>query len=304
MPMTARVAMSWSALLANDDRIEADAHDRQADGERPPPAEPVAQRPHREQQAGEDQDVGVDDPLELAGGGVEVPLQGGEGHVDDRVVHHDQQQAEAHRRPGRPSGGGSAWRGLPRVQGLGTGHAARALPPQITERKSFGTIQSVTYVTPSSGRQTPAHDLVAVVQHDRLARRHPALAARRSGPPPGRGRAGSTSRRTHRPVGAALDAHRPPPRSAGPRPPIEVHRVGEQLGLPADPHGGRPGRRRRPRSGARRRPAGPRPRRWPTVTSSTASTCADRRARRVDDAPGVQRRARSPRNAGAPARPR
>ena len=41
------------------------------DDERPAAAEAVAEAAHREQQAGEDQRVGVDDPLELAGRGAE-----------------------------------------------------------------------------------------------------------------------------------------------------------------------------------------------------------------------------------------
>ncbi len=73
-----------------------DAHDRQADGEGAAAAEAVAERAHRQQQAGEHQDVGVHDPLELAGRRPELALEAGDGHVDDRVVHHDQQQAEAH----------------------------------------------------------------------------------------------------------------------------------------------------------------------------------------------------------------
>jgi hypothetical protein len=78
---------------AADHRPEGE--DRQAEQQGPLAAEPVPQRPGREEQGGEDQGVGGDDPLQLAGRGLEVRLQVGQGHVEPghRHDHHDQRQA-------------------------------------------------------------------------------------------------------------------------------------------------------------------------------------------------------------------
>ena len=72
MPMKARVAMSWPDDVANADGHRADAEDHEADLEGAAAAEAVAEAAGGEQQAGEDEGVGVDDPLEVADGGVEV----------------------------------------------------------------------------------------------------------------------------------------------------------------------------------------------------------------------------------------
>ena len=94
-PMSARVAISWLGSVARAESTDADAEDHEADRQRAPAAEAVAQRPGGEQQPGEHEHVGVDDPLQLARGGAEVGLDARQGHVEDRVVEHDDQQAEA-----------------------------------------------------------------------------------------------------------------------------------------------------------------------------------------------------------------
>jgi hypothetical protein len=67
------------------------------------PPEPVAERSHREQQPGEDHDVGVDDPLQGGGGGTELPLQRRDRDVDDRVIDDDDQQAHREHYQGPPA---------------------------------------------------------------------------------------------------------------------------------------------------------------------------------------------------------
>ena len=71
------------------------AEDDQAGHEDPLPADPVAQRPEREQEAGEDHGVGVDHPLQLAGGGADTPHDRGQGHIEDGVVQADEEQGDA-----------------------------------------------------------------------------------------------------------------------------------------------------------------------------------------------------------------
>jgi hypothetical protein len=68
-------------------------------------AEPVAERAHRQQQAGEDEDVAVDDPLQRARRGVEVALDRRQGDVEDRVVDADDEQRDAERAEDLPAAG-------------------------------------------------------------------------------------------------------------------------------------------------------------------------------------------------------
>src|SRR5690606_21160384 len=69
----------------------------------------------------------------LTGRGPQLALQRGDGHVDDRVVHHDQQQAEAHHAeddPAAPIGGwAGGWGGRGR-------HGSQHVPP-IYETQEF-----------------------------------------------------------------------------------------------------------------------------------------------------------------------
>jgi hypothetical protein len=78
----------------------AEAEGCEPEGERPVAAEAVAQAAGGEQQSGEDQDVGVDHPLQVAVGRPEAALggrpgEGGQGHVEDAVVDDDDDEAEA-----------------------------------------------------------------------------------------------------------------------------------------------------------------------------------------------------------------
>ena len=63
--------------------------------QRAAPAEAVAEAAHREQQAREHERVRVDHPLELAVAGVEVANERRDRDVEDRVVEHDHEQAQA-----------------------------------------------------------------------------------------------------------------------------------------------------------------------------------------------------------------
>ena len=73
----------------------AQPEDREAHGEGGAAAEAVGQAPGGEQQARKDEDVGIDDPLQLAVGGVERSGERGQGDVQDRVVDADDKEAEA-----------------------------------------------------------------------------------------------------------------------------------------------------------------------------------------------------------------
>ena len=55
----------------------------------------IAERPAEQQQPGERERVGVDDPLQAAGARVQLPVEGGQRDVDDGRVQHGDQQAEA-----------------------------------------------------------------------------------------------------------------------------------------------------------------------------------------------------------------
>jgi hypothetical protein len=57
------------------------AEQEEAGEQRPLSAEPVTERATREQQAGEDEGVRVDDPLQRRPAGIEVALHRRQGHV-------------------------------------------------------------------------------------------------------------------------------------------------------------------------------------------------------------------------------
>jgi len=67
------------------------------------PAEPVAEVPADDQQAGEDERVGVHDPLQVLRRGGQRPADCRQGDVDDRVVDHGEQHAEAQHRQDPPA---------------------------------------------------------------------------------------------------------------------------------------------------------------------------------------------------------
>ena len=67
--------------------------------------EAVAEHTEHEQQAGEDEQVGVDHPLQLRGGGVELVLQRRQGDVEDRVVEPDDHEAQRQHTERLPAAG-------------------------------------------------------------------------------------------------------------------------------------------------------------------------------------------------------
>ena len=105
IPITTREAMSSPAEL--DMAASAEPSPKTT---RPPAR--VRCRPMRsprlpkdEQQPGHGQGVGVDDPLQRAGRGVQLAHQRGQGHVDDGAVHHHDEQGQAEHGEGRPAAG-------------------------------------------------------------------------------------------------------------------------------------------------------------------------------------------------------
>ncbi len=83
----------------------AAAEDHKTDGQSPFAAEAVTQGPGGEEETGEHEAVGVDDPLEGAVAGLELTDQRGQRHVEHRVPHHDDDEAEAEdgQRPPSPA---------------------------------------------------------------------------------------------------------------------------------------------------------------------------------------------------------
>ena len=82
---------------------------------------PVAERPGRDQQRREAQRVGVGDPLQRAGPRVQHPGESGQGRVQDGVVDHDDEQAQAEHQQDQPAQGVTRWP-------LGVGRVTRSGP--------------------------------------------------------------------------------------------------------------------------------------------------------------------------------
>ena len=110
-PSRARAAISSAALGANAASAETSGESGRADEQHPAPAEAVAERAHRHEQAREHERVRVDDPELLRRRGLEVErdLRQGEaqhGVVDRDEQHrqheHDQRQPSRASRPGGP----------------------------------------------------------------------------------------------------------------------------------------------------------------------------------------------------------
>jgi hypothetical protein len=80
-----------------------DREDGEAAEQHPPAAEPVAERAGQQQQPREHERVRVDDPLQLADVRVQVERERRQRDVDDRVVDHDDEQAQAEHRERRPA---------------------------------------------------------------------------------------------------------------------------------------------------------------------------------------------------------
>ena len=114
MPIRARVAISISGEVASADRPEPRPKMARPMVSAALAAEAVAERAGGEQQAGEDEHVGVDDPLQLGAGCAEVALERRQRDVEDGVVEpdHEQRRGEDDERPPAPgiglgtSGGG------------------------------------------------------------------------------------------------------------------------------------------------------------------------------------------------------
>src|SRR5579875_2472292 len=73
----------------------AEGKDDQAGLECPLPAEPVASRAGHYQEAGQHEQVGIDDPLQPGYGGVQIPLDRRQRDIDDRRIQANDQQADA-----------------------------------------------------------------------------------------------------------------------------------------------------------------------------------------------------------------
>ena len=115
-PMTQRPAMSAVVEPAVAATIGAGEERGQAGEECVPAAEPVADASCGEQQPGEHDGVGGDDPLQLGRAGAEVADQAGHGDVDDGVVDGGDEQGERRARRGCANGWGG-WRGCRRGTG-------------------------------------------------------------------------------------------------------------------------------------------------------------------------------------------
>ena len=102
-PIRARVAISIAGEVASAERPEPRPKTARPKRERPLAAEAVAESTRGEQQAGEDEHVRVDDPLQLGAGCAEVVLQRGERDVEDGVVEPDDEQRRGEDDEGPPA---------------------------------------------------------------------------------------------------------------------------------------------------------------------------------------------------------
>ena len=103
MPIATRATMRWLTSVAKRRAERRDGEDDEPDLERPRATEPVAERAHRQEQAGEDEDVGVDHPLELGRRRREGPLDRRQGDVEDGVVEPDEDEAQRQDAEGPPA---------------------------------------------------------------------------------------------------------------------------------------------------------------------------------------------------------
>ena len=93
-PIAARTAITWFGGVGDQGAEAGEPEDRDADLERALAPEAVAERAEDEQQPCEDEQVGVDHPLQLRRGSVELVLQRRQGDVENRVVEPDDHQAQ------------------------------------------------------------------------------------------------------------------------------------------------------------------------------------------------------------------
>ncbi len=108
IPCTPRATTSWVMCGASPHQIDATAKSATPDGEDAPPAQTVPQRSAGEDQRGEHEGVGFDDPLRLGDARAEFALQHREHDVDHGAVDEGDARAEDRRRQHPASGCRSA----------------------------------------------------------------------------------------------------------------------------------------------------------------------------------------------------
>ena len=242
----------------DEEDAEAGAAEQQQTGlQRALAAEAVAERAHRQQQAGEDEQVRVDDPLQRRAGRAELLLQRGQRDVEDGVVEPDDQQAQRTGRRGSSSAGRSGrdrWtRSAPSEHEGGCSNVS-ARPPRSSRRSRL------------TGAPTPRLRLRRALRPRSRASHH--RSAPRRSPGVTKRRARAARRRGHRQDGAAHRRSRPGVRHAGAR--DARRRVGVRAALR------RAARAPPARAAARRGAAGARRPRRCGARSGSASPARDR----------------------------
>ena len=102
-PCTARAAISWPGVGREPARQRGEREEDQAEHEDAPAPEQVGQPPAQQQEAAEGEDVGVDDPGQVALGEVERFADRRQRHVDDRGVEDDDELRRRRAGPARSS---------------------------------------------------------------------------------------------------------------------------------------------------------------------------------------------------------
>ena len=102
IPCSPRARLSRVGSLGDPAEERGEGEDAEPDREDAPPAEPVAERARGEQEGGEHQRVGVDDPLQAGEAGVEFPLDVGQGDVDDGDVEQQHERRDRDQDEGPP----------------------------------------------------------------------------------------------------------------------------------------------------------------------------------------------------------
>ena len=235
-------------------------------------AEPVADGAGGEQQAGEDERVGVDHPLQRAGGGVELTGQGGEGHVEAGVADDDDHQAECRARPGSATGARGR-RGRSRARCACGGGGVHGTPLQCGRRFRYADVSERYAVQPLIDPRIPDPGCES---SRRSAGCHEFRYAGVSWPDPAaRTPAGGWSRPRSRPCSTAASRARPSRRSpSGPA-------------WPSRPSTATSARARHwsSRRSARASSSSPRPTpaRWPTTSRSCSPATTTRRTGRINE---------------------
>jgi hypothetical protein len=99
-PSSARVVDQHLGAAREGGKHRADAERGRADEQQPAPADPVAERAHRDQRASDQEAVDVDDPQELGAGRAQVGAERGQRQVQHGQVHRvEQARQRDHRQP-------------------------------------------------------------------------------------------------------------------------------------------------------------------------------------------------------------